>query len=57
MGQRASRISSRGRFDSFAAAGPPAQAVRTLARIGCQVYQPLYGMDLAALCVRKAARQ
>jgi hypothetical protein len=22
-------------------------------RIGCQVYNPLYGMDLAALCVRK----
>jgi ABC-type transport system substrate-binding protein/class 3 adenylate cyclase len=23
------------------------------ARIGCQVYQPVYGMDLAALCLRK----
>ncbi len=23
------------------------------ARMGCQVYQPLYGMDLAALCIRK----
>ena len=22
------------------------------ARIGCQVYQPVYGMDLAALCIR-----
>jgi hypothetical protein len=22
------------------------------ARIGCQVYQPVYGMDLAALCLR-----
>jgi hypothetical protein len=21
-------------------------------RIGCQTYHPLYGMDLAALCVR-----
>ena len=23
------------------------------ARMGCQVYQPVYGMDLAALCIRK----
>jgi hypothetical protein len=23
------------------------------ARIGCQTYQPLYGVDLAALCVRR----
>jgi ABC-type transport system substrate-binding protein len=23
------------------------------ARIGCQVYQPVWGMDLAALCLRK----
>ena len=23
------------------------------ARIGCQVYQPLWGMDLGALCLRK----
>jgi peptide/nickel transport system substrate-binding protein len=23
------------------------------ARIGCQVYQPVYGIDLAALCIRK----
>ena len=22
------------------------------ARIGCQIYQPLYGVDLAALCIR-----
>jgi hypothetical protein len=22
------------------------------ARIGCQLYQPVYGIDLAALCVR-----
>jgi hypothetical protein len=22
------------------------------ARIGCEVYQPVYGIDLAALCVR-----
>jgi hypothetical protein len=21
-------------------------------RIGCQVYQPVYGMDLAALCIK-----
>ena len=24
------------------------------ARMGCQVFQPLYGMDLAALCIRKS---
>jgi ABC-type transport system substrate-binding protein len=24
------------------------------ARIGCQVYQPIYGMDLAALCIRRS---
>ena len=23
------------------------------ARIGCQTYQPLYGIDLATLCVRQ----
>jgi ABC-type oligopeptide transport system substrate-binding subunit len=23
------------------------------ARIGCQLYQPVYGIDLAALCLRK----
>jgi hypothetical protein len=23
------------------------------ARIGCQLYQPVYGIDLAALCIRK----
>jgi len=22
------------------------------ARIGCQLYQPMYGIDLAALCLR-----
>ena len=22
------------------------------ARMGCQVYQPVYGIDLAALCIR-----
>ena len=25
------------------------------ARIGCQVYQPIYGMDLGALCLRQKA--
>ena len=24
------------------------------ARVGCQIYQPIYGFDLAALCLRKA---
>ena len=23
------------------------------ARIGCQVYQPVFGMDLAAMCLRE----
>ena len=23
------------------------------ARIGCQVYQPVYGIDLGALCIRR----
>jgi SARP family transcriptional regulator, regulator of embCAB operon len=38
----------------------PAAAITTTtsldffsARIGCQVYEPVYGMDLAALCVRR----
>src|SRR6266542_2202729 len=38
----------------------PAAAIATTAsrdffsaRIGCQVYQPVWGMDLAALCLRK----
>jgi hypothetical protein len=22
------------------------------ARVGCQIYQPVYGIDLAALCIR-----
>jgi peptide/nickel transport system substrate-binding protein len=40
--------------------GVPAAAIGTStshdffsARIGCQVYQPVYGMDLAALCLRQ----
>ena len=24
------------------------------ARVGCQLYQPVYGVDLAALCARRA---
>jgi hypothetical protein len=27
------------------------------ARMGCHVYQPLFGIDLAALCVRPEAPQ
>jgi hypothetical protein len=23
------------------------------ARMGCQIYNPVYGMDLAALCIRR----
>jgi len=26
------------------------------ARIGCQLHQPVYGVDLAALCLRPASR-
>ncbi len=26
------------------------------ARMGCQLYQPVYGVDLAALCVKRAKR-
>jgi hypothetical protein len=27
------------------------------ARIGCQVYNPVFGMDLGALCIRGASRE
>jgi hypothetical protein len=40
--------------------GVPAAAIGTStshdffsARIGCQVYQPVYGVDIAALCLRR----
>ncbi len=40
--------------------GVPVAAIETStsrdffsARIGCQVYQPVYGMDIAALCIRR----
>jgi peptide/nickel transport system substrate-binding protein len=36
----------------WAAFGNPARQDFFSARIGCQVYQPLYEMDFAALCVR-----
>ncbi len=42
--------------------GAPAAAIATnasreffWARTGCQVYQPLYGMDIAALCLRRSS--
>ena len=38
----------------LAAIGNPVQPDLLSARIGCAVYQPLYGIDLAALCVRHA---
>ncbi|MFL5937243.1 MAG: hypothetical protein ACJ76U_10430, partial [Gaiellaceae bacterium] len=25
-------------------------------RVGCQLYQPVYGVDLAALCVKRSSR-
>jgi peptide/nickel transport system substrate-binding protein len=37
----------------FAAVGNFATPDFFSARIGCQVYHPVYGMDLAALCIRK----
>ena len=36
----------------WAAFGNPARQDFFSARIGCQVYQPLYEMDFAALCLR-----
>ncbi|HVN12326.1 MAG TPA: hypothetical protein VMT69_09540 [Kineosporiaceae bacterium] len=32
--------------------GPAGGHVLFSARIGCQLYQPMYGIDLAALCLR-----
>jgi YVTN family beta-propeller protein len=55
------RLRAYGRLDAEIARGPAPIApfsnttARDLfsARIGCQTYQPLYGIDLAALCVRR----
>src|SRR5205823_6757232 len=54
------RLRAYGRLDAELARGPAPIApfsnttARDLfsARIGCQTYQPLYGIDLATLCVR-----
>jgi hypothetical protein len=43
---------SAGRAAPMIAFGLPLSEDFFSARIGCQVYQPTYGMDLAALCVR-----
>ena len=40
----------------FAVYGYPTSHGLYSARVGCQVRTPLYGVDLAALCVRKPAR-
>jgi peptide/nickel transport system substrate-binding protein len=55
------RLPAYGRLDAELARGPAPIApysnttARDLfsARIGCQTYQPLYGIDLAALCLRR----
>lgn len=55
------RLRAYGRLDAEIARGPAPIAPfsnttsRDLfsARIGCQIYQPLYGIDVAALCVRR----
>ena len=49
-----------GRFDAdtarnaapLGAVGDKIERELFSARIGCQVHQPMYGMDLAALCIR-----
>jgi ABC-type transport system substrate-binding protein len=37
----------------WAAVGKPLSRDFFSARIGCQVYQPVYGMNLAGLCIRR----
>jgi peptide/nickel transport system substrate-binding protein len=63
----AARLSGTARYDAYATldadlAGKAAPMIafgvalnRDLfsARIGCQIYQPIYGMDLAALCIKR----
>ena len=63
----AARLSGPARYDAYARldadlAGKAAPLIafgvvlnRDLfsARIGCQIYQPVYGMDLAALCIKR----
>jgi hypothetical protein len=56
----AARLAALGRLDGWLARrGAPAVAYANdtqhdffAAHVGCQVYQPIYGMDLAALCRR-----
>ena len=38
----------------LAAIGTPTSRDFFSARIGCHIYQPVYGFDLAALCLRRA---
>jgi uncharacterized protein YcaQ len=40
-------------FDPLAAEGFVDPSLSRSARIGCQVYQPVWGMDPAAPCLRK----
>lgn len=58
-GQR--RLQNYGRLDDTLASraapivGWSTEAARDLfaARVGCQIYQPLYGIDLGSLCLRQ----
>jgi ABC-type oligopeptide transport system substrate-binding subunit len=63
----AARLSGTARYDAYArldadlagkaapmiAFGTPLNRDLFSARIGCQIYQPIYGMDLAALCIKR----
>jgi ABC-type oligopeptide transport system substrate-binding subunit len=63
----AARLSGTARYEAYAgldadlagkaapmiAFGVPLNRDLFSARIGCQIYQPVYGMDLAALCIKR----
>jgi peptide/nickel transport system substrate-binding protein len=65
--EKAAKLNGRARYDAYgkldvelaSKAAPMAPLVNLTrqdffsARMGCQIYNPLYGMDIAALCVRK----
>jgi hypothetical protein len=68
--EAAARLSGTARYDAYAtldadlarnAAPMVAWATSTSAdlfsaRVGCQIYQPVYGMDIAALCLRRSSQ-
>ena len=53
IGQRAGSSSSSSATRPAAAIGTNASRDFFSARIGCQVYQPVFGIDLAAMCLRR----